>query len=232
MPPEFWQSEQFWEAFAAQHMGRVSRAYRTHPYHHAVYGSSGISQTVLGQWLGLRQPQVSEFETGPPVRDLDTLVYWARVLGIPAELLWFDLPNQPRRGSLRNGSVSANRTVQESNDTANGASSNDTPSRPNHAVLLSVAPENVIAHLQEQWHLLVRTDNLFGPARVLWVVHEQLELIEAMLRDARGGVRASLLSLGAEYAESVAWLHEDADDQGAAFWAGRALEWAASRANL
>ncbi|MBV9139502.1 MAG: hypothetical protein JO115_01010 [Pseudonocardiales bacterium] len=42
VPAEFWQTEQFTAAFAAQHMGWVARTYRTHPYHHAVYGPSGI----------------------------------------------------------------------------------------------------------------------------------------------------------------------------------------------
>jgi DNA-binding XRE family transcriptional regulator len=92
VPAEFWQTEQFREAFAAQHIGRVFRAYRTHPHHYAVYGPEGISQTLLGQWLGLRQPQVSRIETGPPIPHLDTLQHWARVLRIPAELLWFRLP--------------------------------------------------------------------------------------------------------------------------------------------
>jgi tetratricopeptide (TPR) repeat protein len=59
-----------------------------------VYGPSGISQTLLGHWLGLRQPQISRIETGPPIRDLDTLVYWARVLRIPPELLWFRFPGE------------------------------------------------------------------------------------------------------------------------------------------
>ncbi|MGH3885016.1 MAG: hypothetical protein ACRDSZ_00335 [Pseudonocardiaceae bacterium] len=96
VPDEFWETEQFEEAFAAQHMGWVSRVYRTHPYHHTVYGPSGISQTLLGQWIGLRQPHVSRFETGPPTRHLDTLQHWARVLRIPSELLWFDMPGQTR----------------------------------------------------------------------------------------------------------------------------------------
>jgi hypothetical protein len=47
--------------------------------------------------LGLRQPQVSRFETGQPVRDLDTLTYWARVLRVPSELLWFRLPKDMRQ---------------------------------------------------------------------------------------------------------------------------------------
>ncbi|MGH3870046.1 MAG: hypothetical protein ACRDSR_00785 [Pseudonocardiaceae bacterium] len=92
VPAEFWETEQFAEAFTAQHIGRVLRAYRTHPHHYAVYGPDGISQTLLGQWIGRLQPQVSKIETGPPIRDLDTLVYWARVLKIPSRLLWFRLP--------------------------------------------------------------------------------------------------------------------------------------------
>ncbi len=98
VPAEFWRTDQFQDAFAAQHIGRVARAYRTHPYHHAVYGPSGISQTQLGQWLGLRQPQISRIETGTPIQHLDTLHHWARVLRIPAELLWFRLP--PDEGQL------------------------------------------------------------------------------------------------------------------------------------
>ncbi|MGH3915733.1 MAG: helix-turn-helix domain-containing protein [Pseudonocardiaceae bacterium] len=97
MPLEFWDTDQFREAFAAQHMGWVARAYRTHPHHHAVYGPGGISQTLLGQWIGLRQPHVSRFETGPSTHHLDTLRHWARMLHIPPELLWFDLPGEKRQ---------------------------------------------------------------------------------------------------------------------------------------
>ncbi|MGH3928436.1 MAG: hypothetical protein ACRDTF_00490 [Pseudonocardiaceae bacterium] len=92
MPPEFWEAEQFGEAFAARHMGRISRVYRMHPDHHAVYGRAGISQTLLGQWMGLRQPQISRFETGGPLQHLDTLQHWARMLRIPAQWLWFRMP--------------------------------------------------------------------------------------------------------------------------------------------
>ncbi len=94
VPAEFWQTEQFQQAFAAQHIGWVSRAYRTHPHHYAVYGPDGISQTLLGQWMGLRQPQISRIETGPPIRSLDTLAHWARMLRIPPRLLWFRMPGQ------------------------------------------------------------------------------------------------------------------------------------------
>ena len=100
VPAEFWHTEQLRETFAAQHIDRVARAYRTHTHHHAVYDPSGIAPPLLGRWLGLRQPQISRIETGPPIRSLDTLVYWARVLRVPSELLWFDLPGQTRQTTL------------------------------------------------------------------------------------------------------------------------------------
>ncbi|MGH3721957.1 MAG: hypothetical protein ACRDRI_24560 [Pseudonocardiaceae bacterium] len=106
MPAEFWQTAEFRQAFAAQHIGWVARAYRMHPYHHAVYGPGGISQTLLGHWLGLRQPQVSRIETGLPIRDLDTLVYWARVLRMPPGSLWFDMPGSRRHMAANAGKMS------------------------------------------------------------------------------------------------------------------------------
>ncbi|MGH3977913.1 MAG: hypothetical protein ACRDRZ_02755 [Pseudonocardiaceae bacterium] len=115
VPAEFWQTEQFREAFAAQHMGRVARAYRTHSHHYAVYGPSGISQTLLGQWMGMRQPHVSRFETGPPIRDLNILVHWARVLRIPPKLLWFRLPED--KGQL---AITEPATSQRAVATTNG----------------------------------------------------------------------------------------------------------------
>ena len=106
VPAEFWQTDQFRDAFAAQHMGRIARAYRTHPYHYAVYGPSGVSQGLLGQWLGLSQPQVSRIENGPPILNLDTLAYWARVLHIPPELLWFRLPDEKGERAVTEPAVS------------------------------------------------------------------------------------------------------------------------------
>ncbi|MGH3768071.1 MAG: helix-turn-helix domain-containing protein [Pseudonocardiaceae bacterium] len=205
-------------AFAAQHMGQVARAYRLHPYHQTVYGPGGVSQGLLGQWLGLQQPQVSRIETGPPIRDLNTLVYWARVLGIPAGMLWFDLPGETRQAALQSlGGSNSDCDVSNNPHAAFG--------QPSLEALLGAPLEETIAYLKEQWHVLVRADNLFGPAHTLRLVHEQIKLIESLLRDARDDIRAPLLSLGAQYAESAAWLHEDANDQLTTFWTSRALEW-------
>jgi tetratricopeptide (TPR) repeat protein len=73
-------------------MGHIARAFRRHPDHVARFGRDGISQEYLGRWFGLTQAQVSRIETGPPIRNLDTLAHWARILRIPPHLLWFKLP--------------------------------------------------------------------------------------------------------------------------------------------
>lgn len=102
LPATFWQTDQMHDAFAAQHIGLVSLAYRLHPHH---YGT--ISQERLGNWLGLTQAQVSRIESGPPVRDLDRLAHWATRLKLPAPLLWFDLPGQRRTAFPARAAASA-----------------------------------------------------------------------------------------------------------------------------
>jgi tetratricopeptide (TPR) repeat protein len=94
VPAGFWHTPAFRDAFNAQHMGHVARAYRRHPLNVANYGRDGIPQELLGDWLGLTQAQVSRIENGPPIRNLDTLTHWARTLRIPPELLWFKLPGE------------------------------------------------------------------------------------------------------------------------------------------
>lgn len=99
VPPHFWESQQFRDAFEAQHIGLVSRAYRKHPHHVALYGKHGITQEVVGEWLGLTQAQISRIENGPPIRHLDTLEHWARTLSIPRSLLWFRASPSERTGA-------------------------------------------------------------------------------------------------------------------------------------
>jgi len=78
---------------------------------------------------------------------------------------------------------------------------------------LSAAQLDELAeHLAGQWHALVKTDNLLGPRHALGAVHGHLGVIEALLRVVRQPVRGRVLGLAAKYAESAAWLHEDAGD--------------------
>ncbi|TDC38850.1 XRE family transcriptional regulator [Micromonospora sp. KC213] len=70
-------------------MGRVIRAWRTHPHH----GRHPISQELAASWVGMSQAQLSRIENGPPIAHLDRLVQWAAALRIPANRLWFTMPD-------------------------------------------------------------------------------------------------------------------------------------------
>lgn len=85
----------------------------------------------------------------------------------------------------------------------------------------------LLAHLREQWHLLVRTDNLFGPRYALRAVLLHVQLLEDLLESARAGARTDFVQLAAQYAESAAWLYEDSGDLATAeAYNSRAMEWA------
>lgn len=86
---EFWDTDQMRDALATWHIGRVIFAYRTHPWH-----GRPLSQETVGNWLGLTQAQLSRIENGRAPEELTKLVRYAEILGIPAELLWFKLPDR------------------------------------------------------------------------------------------------------------------------------------------
>ena len=91
----------------------------------------------------------------------------------------------------------------------------------------AVQVQELIAHLNDQWHVLVKADNLLGPRHALGAVSVNLGVIDALLRTVREPSRGKVLGLAARYAESAAWLHEDsADMAGARYWTRRAMEWA------
>ena len=74
-------------ALATRHMGKIARAFRTHAH------GRPISQSVAASWFFLTQAQLSRIESGPPIQNMDRLVQWAHILHIPANLLWFPLPD-------------------------------------------------------------------------------------------------------------------------------------------
>ncbi|MDX6239882.1 MAG: hypothetical protein QOG10_4697, partial [Kribbellaceae bacterium] len=85
----------------------------------------------------------------------------------------------------------------------------------------------VVEHLREQWHLLVKTDNLLGPRHALSGVLGQLNTINELLATAGTVGRPQVVRLAAQYAESASWLYEDSGGEAEArHWSGRALEWA------
>jgi transcriptional regulator with XRE-family HTH domain len=80
------------DALATWHMGRVVAAYRNHPFH----GRPLPQETVAG-WVGITQAQLSRIESGPPIKDLERLIEWARVLHVPPAVV--QAPRAPARPS-------------------------------------------------------------------------------------------------------------------------------------
>jgi tetratricopeptide (TPR) repeat protein len=87
--------------------------------------------------------------------------------------------------------------------------------------------EQILIHLREQWHALVKTDNLLGPRFALAGVLNQISVVEALRSVLRDEQRLEVVRLGAQYAESAAWLYEDAGNMAQArHWTSCAMEWA------
>lgn len=79
----------------------------------------------------------------------------------------------------------------------------------------------LIGYFQEQLEGHYRADMLLGPHDLIGTVAAQYELIDRLIRVARGETRRGLLRVGAAYAALVGWLYQDAGDMGAAaFWRG------------
>lgn len=88
-----------------------------------------------------------------------------------------------------------------------------------------VAPQHVdpalIDYFQTQLEGHYRADMLLGPHDLIGTVSAQYQLIDKLVRSARGETRRGLLRVGAAYAALVGWLYQDAGDMdGAHFWRG------------
>jgi hypothetical protein len=95
------------------------------------------------------------------------------------------------------------------------------------AVTSPAQVEEILTHTREQWHALVRTDNLLGPRYALAGVLTQVAIVEGLLSSLRDDPRREAVRLGAQYAESAAWLYEDSGNLARArYWTSRAMEWA------
>jgi transcriptional regulator with XRE-family HTH domain len=88
-PPDFWERPELRAALLERHFGRFLRAYR-------MAQTPPVQQTRLAEWFGITQGQLSRVErAAAPVRDLVKLDQWARILHVPAHLLWFEFSPDP-----------------------------------------------------------------------------------------------------------------------------------------
>lgn len=85
LPDEFWDEPAIKAAARDRHIGRLLRAYRAAQ-------TPAVRQLQLADWLGIDQGNLSRYErSSAPITRLDVLERWARCLGIPQRILWFQL---------------------------------------------------------------------------------------------------------------------------------------------
>ncbi|WP_280464983.1 helix-turn-helix domain-containing protein [Nocardia brasiliensis] len=188
-------------ALRSQDMGVILRVYRHHPAH----GPRGLPQTEIARWLGVTQGQLSRIENGRSrVRDLDKLIKYARLLGIPEELLWFEVADNHMEP----------------------APSPDALVLPNGSKIATSVPSRILAEsLLDTLDQYVRTDMVTGPFSLLPVVGEQLRFVEGLEQAGGRADREKLRVVHARFAEFLGWLHQDtgnlraADKWTASAWA-------------
>ncbi|MFJ7586799.1 Twin-arginine translocation pathway signal [Streptomyces sp. NPDC097617] len=79
----------------------------------------------------------------------------------------------------------------------------------------------LIDYFQQQLEGHYCADMFLGPHDLIGTVSAQYQLIDKLVRSAKGETRRGLLRVGAAYAALVGWLYQDAGDLGAAtFWRG------------
>jgi tetratricopeptide (TPR) repeat protein/DNA-binding XRE family transcriptional regulator len=86
--------------------------------------------------------------------------------------------------------------------------------------------DNPYEHFRHMRTVLMDSDNLFGPRRVLPMVHEQIATVHQLRSGLRGTDRQKLLEVQAQFADLLAWLYQDSGNHGQArYWLDRALDW-------
>jgi transcriptional regulator with XRE-family HTH domain len=108
-PAPFWEHAPLRQALTERHFGKVIRAYRHHPYH----GRHPLPQAAVAGWLGITQAQLSRTENNTPIVHLDRLTHWAELLRIPAQYLWFKLPEDREEEKDGGHAVVATRELRE-----------------------------------------------------------------------------------------------------------------------
>jgi tetratricopeptide (TPR) repeat protein len=187
--PDFWYTDQMRDAFASRNMGTVVRVYRYHPAH----GHKPLPQETVSRWLGtVTQSQLSRIESGRNrVDTLDKLIHYARSLKMPADLLWFELPEDEEEEPKRSRGVFA------------------LPDGPLVAATSLYAEPALADSLLATLDLYSNTDNLAGPRSLVNIVPEQLRFVENLLLNTRDKDRKQLLRVGARYAEFAGWIYQD-----------------------
>lgn len=235
VPTTFWQTDQIRDALATWHMGRVIYAYRTHPFH-----GRQLPQEQVASWLGLTQAQLSRIEKGPAPEQLSKLTRWAQTLKIPAELLWFRLPDGDAMSAeatdgARHSAIALARWLTSNGTGSLPAGLAGDLQRVGEALedARRYFDGSVVDFFRMQLTRCKTDDGSLGPADALPLTLSVLEVIRRHCREVRPDVQRELLTVGADAAEFAGWLYRDLHDPVAAtVLYDRAMEWAQASGNL
>lgn len=213
VPDDFWDTQQFRDAVALQHIGLVSRAYRKHSHHIALYGKDGIPQDIIGGWLGLSQPQISRIENGLPVRHLDDLTHWAKTLRIPEQLLWFTLPGSSPSGERAHVTKTSSAVAVSAQPPAPQAAADPLPLSP----LSNGAPSNATVDASAM-QAFRAADRQVGGGHLYATVINYLntKVAPRLFGNDHSSEGPHVFTAGAALTEMAGWMAHDAGRDGRA----------------
>ncbi|MGW0738170.1 helix-turn-helix domain-containing protein [Streptomyces sp. NPDC002851] len=207
-PGTVWSHPRLAAAVSAEDWGAVFRTYRK---------LTGLSQTRLGERVGLAQPDVSDIERGR--RRVTSVEVRQRIesgLGVPAELRAVAVPAAA--------------------DTAPVASLTLPGPGPDDDLLARVTGVVDSTHRVDaatlDWldRLLAehrRAEDLIGSRPLVDVMRQQLRTVVDLHGGARGPLADRVVQLASEHAQFLAWMAQDQDQSAAALaWYDRSHEWA------
>ncbi|MBD0743044.1 helix-turn-helix transcriptional regulator [Streptomyces sp. CBMA152] len=200
-----WSHPQLVAAVADEDWGAVFRTYRK---------LTGLSQTRLGERVGLAQPDVSDIERGRRrVTSVEVVQRIAVGLGVPAGLLEGEQPDAGAVPSLRlSGAVPDDDLLHRVTSVVDASLRVD-------AATLDWLDRLLAEHR--------RAEDLIGARPLVGVMRQQLRTVVDLYAGARGPLADRVVRLAAEHAQFLAWMAQDQAQTAAALaWYDRSHEWA------
>lgn len=205
-----WSHPQLVAAVADEDWGAVFRTYRK---------LTGLSQTRLGEHVGLAQSDVSDIERGRRrVTSVEVVQRIVAGLGVPSGLPAGEQPNfGPVPGLRLPGAVPDDDLLNRVTTVVDAAHRVD-------AATLDWLDRLLAEHR--------RAEDLIGSRPLVGVMRQQLRTVVDLYAGARGPLVDRVVRLAAEHAQFLAWMAQDQAQTAAALaWYDRSHEWALEAAD-
>ncbi|MCX4665906.1 helix-turn-helix domain-containing protein [Streptomyces sp. NBC_01381] len=207
-PENLWSHPQLAAAVTSEDWGAVFRRYRK---------LTGLSQTKLGERVGLAQPDVSDIEREH--RRITSVEVRQRIvagLGIPVNLQAVSADAGPAEIPVPGLSLPG--ATPDEDLLTRVTSVVDSSHRVDEATLDWL--DRLLAEHR-------RAEDLIGSRPLVDVMRQQLRTVVELYAGARGPLADRVVRLAAEHAQFLAWMAQDQDDTAAALaWYDRSHEWA------